>query len=200
MTAGILAGFFTAVLGWQINLICLHRGLQHGRRAAFWIGAGAIIGDVIWMSIAFAGAKTVLAYEQYWKYLKWLGVATICLAGLKILFHNSHAQPKDPLSAPNHGKNFLVGLLMVVSNPAFLIVWIGIVSFVLAYVPGASHPAYHFWFVLGFILGGTLWFLLLSCVLLVKVRQWKEERLHLISKISAVLLLAAAVFLIFKKI
>lgn len=199
MFTGILAGFLTAALGWQTNLISLHRGVNYGRRAAFWTGVGAIIGDVIWITVAFAGAKTVLNYHHHLQHFKWLGIITICFAGLRILFHNPKKIQAETKMQHDPGKSVFVGLLIVGGNPALLILWLGIIGFVLTYVPDATHPMFHFWFVTGFMSGGMSWFSLLALVLLPQVKRWKEDKLHLISKVSAVLLLAAAVFLIFKK-
>lgn len=47
MLLGILIGFIAACFGWQIDLIAIQRGLQRGKTAAFLVGCGAILGDMI---------------------------------------------------------------------------------------------------------------------------------------------------------
>ena len=196
---GILAGFMTASLGWQINLISIHRGVERGPRATFWTGLGAISADMIWITAAFAGAESLLIVHHEWaRHLKWLGICTIVLAGLRILFHNAKAQAE---SEKRHGrsKDYLTGLLIVMGNPAVLILWIGVVSFILTHIASAQEGLFPFFFLGGFSLGGIFWFLILSAVLLPRIQKWTDQRFHIISKIFAVLLLIGAVILIFEK-
>ena len=191
----------TASLGWQINLISIHRGVERGPRTAFWIGLGAISADMIWITGAFAGAESLLTVHREWaRHLKWLGICTIVLASLRILFHNVKVKAEAE-SEKKHGssKDYLTGLLIVLGNPALLILWVGVVSFILTHITSAQENLFPFLFLVGFSLGGIFWFLILSLVLLPRIQKWTDQRFHIISKIFAVLLLIGAVILIFEK-
>ena len=201
LSIGILAGFMTASLGWQINLISIHRGVERGPHTAFWIGLGAISADMVWITGAFAGAESLLTAHHEWaRHLKWLGICTIVLAGLRILFHNVKVQAEAQAEKRRgRSKDYLTGFLIVMGNPAILILWIGVVSFILTHIASAQEALFPFLFIGGFSLGGILWFLILSLVLLPRIQKWTDRRFHIISKVFAVLLLVGAIILIFEK-
>ena len=64
MHLGILAGFLAASLGWQINLLAIQRGLLRGRVAALLVGAGAIVADMIFLSLGLAGTTPILEHPD----------------------------------------------------------------------------------------------------------------------------------------
>lgn len=195
---GAVTGVLASLLGWQINLLALHRGLERGRTSAFFIGFGSLAGDCLFSFIAFAGAAPLVDKLHLWIYFRWIGIATIFLVGLKILLHKQEggiSQKKKNKREP--AKHFLVGFLTVISNPAILIVWIGIIAFLLAHFPSNAILAYRWFFMIGLLSGGAGWFLFLALYVLPHVRQWGDERLHLISKISAGILILGGFFLAF---
>lgn len=200
MLVGLTAGFLTGLLGWQINLISIHRGIDLGRRAGFLLGLGAVIGDCVWISIAFAGSQTLLStHAELMEWLKWLGVFTLTFAGLKILFHNSQKKAEPEGSHWGHTKNLLIGFLVVIGNPILLILWIGVSSMVLTNQLAHLSPLEaHLLFLFGFAAGGTAWYLILFTLIFPIVCKWSDRRFHMISKFFAALLLLGAGLLIYK--
>lgn len=133
--------------------------------------------------------------------MKWLGALMLIFMALKILFHRPVADIKDPeVKSRGLTGSVLIGMIVVLGNPAVILLWIMASGFILA-----RFPQIYFWpvilaFPLFFLLGAMVWFSILALVLLRKVRGWSENTLHLLSRFSAVALLGALIFLIFEKI
>ncbi len=199
MPLGILTGFLSAMLGWQINIIGIHRGLERGRSGPLLVGLGATVADLFIILIAFAGATPLLHQHHFWAVAKWFGIATILFASFRILFHKTKFQDPTEKKRRNPTKSFVMGLIVVGGNPAIYLMWIGIISFMMTHLQGMPTLEFRFLFLTGFLGGCMAWFTILSFFILGHIRQWGENRLHLISRLSAVFLLIAAIVLIFEK-
>ncbi len=197
---GTVTGILASLLGWQINLLSLHRGLERGRTAAFFVGFGSIVADALFSLVAFAGAAPLVGKLHLWIYFRWIGIATIFLVGFKILLHKQKVAAVQKEKKREPAKDFLVGFLMVLSNPAVLIVWIGIIAFLLVHFPRNALLAFRWFFIAGLFAGGAGWFLFLALYVLPHVRQWDDDRLHLISKVSAGILILGGCFLAFGRL
>ncbi len=196
MLAGMICGFLTGLFGWQINLISLHRAMARGRIAGLLVGLGAIAGDLCWITAAFAGSQTLLVHHpEYWDSIKWLGVLTIALVGLKIFFQGAPEEKAySPATARKTLKSFLAGFLVVIGNPAFLIFWISVIAAVLRANPSwYERPRlFQIFFTAGYGVGGVCWSLLLFGIIFPRIREWTDTRFKFLSKCFAVLLLAGA--------
>ncbi len=196
---GGVTGLLASLLGWQINILAIHRGFQRGRAATFSVGFGAIFADMTFILVAFTGAASLLSYLDLWSFVRWIGVATILVVGASILFRKPKTHQEDLEPKRSQAKNFLLGFLFVIANPAVLLIWVGVVGFLLTHFPGVEVVADRWLFLGGFATGGCVWFVILALIILPRVRKWGEDRLYLISKVSAILLLVAGFFLIFEK-
>ncbi|MBI3314223.1 MAG: LysE family transporter [Candidatus Omnitrophica bacterium] len=200
MLLGIFTGLLAALLGWQINLIAIHRGLGRGQAAAFFIGLGAALADLVFIALAFFGSVRLLQHPESWRLIKWMGIITIVAVSLQILFHQVSHKIEEPYKARKLAKNIFLGFLVVIANPAVFVLWVGVVSFILTHFPEmVSRANFYFFFPAGFMMGASAWFLFLSLWIMPRIKKLGERSLHIISKISAVALLIAAVFLIFEK-
>ena len=198
MLTGFITGFFAAMLGWQINIIGIHRGLARGKSGPLLVGLGATTADFFMILIAFAGALPLVHNRSFWTVTKWFGIATILLASFRILFHKQKFNDPAQKKKRSPTQSFIMGLVIVGGNPAIYLMWIGIISFMMTHLPHLSDPEFRPLFLAGFFAGSMAWFTLLSFFILDHIRQWGENRLHLISRLSAVFLLIAAIVLIFE--
>lgn len=197
---GALAGFCVSALSWQLNLIILHRGMRKGRTSAFMTGAGAALSDFLLLLLGFSGGRSFLKHFQFWNELKWAGIIMLFVMALKILFHKPVLRAHEPeVKNRRLASSFFIGLIMVLGNPAVVFVWIMAAASLLAHFPQAHHFSFQMIFGGGFLAGSLLWFLILAVNIMPAVKTWNDRTLHLFSRISAVLLLAALVFLVFKK-
>jgi L-lysine exporter family protein LysE/ArgO len=197
---GALTGFIASLIGWQINLLAINRGLSRGRHAAFFVGMGAAAADLIFIFIALAGVMRFLHHERFWPYLKWLGVAMILIVALRTLLKKKSFSNNDqPKKKRNPAKNFLLGFLVVGANPVIFLVWIGVISFLVTHFPGARIVEFRWFFLMSFFVGAAIWFFILAQAVLHGAKNWDERHLHLASKVSAVGLVLVAIFLIFER-
>jgi L-lysine exporter family protein LysE/ArgO len=198
MLIGILAGFLASCFGWQIDLIAIQRGLKRGRTAAFLVGCGAIVADMIFLSVGFTGTQPLLDHPEWWGVIRWIGIGVILALAARAFW--SHGQPSkqdEEVSKRNPTKNFLVGFLVVITNPVVFLMWVGIIGFLRTHFPEAREPWFKEFFLYGFLIGAMLWFVPLAFIFLKKLKRWSEENHSFLSHLSAGFLVLVAIYLIF---
>ncbi len=201
MLLGILVGFLGTSLGWQINLLSIQRGVKRGRTAAFMVICGAIIADTVFLSIGLTGTAPLLLHPEWWQVIRWVGIVLLILLAIRTL-RGHHEAPKkieEEVAKRNPTRNFLVGFLVVITNPAVFLLWVGVVSFLFAHFPHARETGFKELFLIGFVIGGCAWAFPLAFVFLKKFKKWSEKSLLVTSRLSAAFLLIVALFLIFEK-
>ncbi len=196
---GMTTGFAASLIGWQINLLAIHRGLQRGRNATFFVGMGAAVADLVYISVAMAGVLPLIYHERFGPYLKWLGAAMIFLVALRTLLKKSGPVEKKPKKKRNPARSFFLGFVVVMSNPFLVIVWLGVVSFLVTHFAAVRIFQSKALLFLSFLLGAALWFLILSRAVLRGAKKWGEHRLQFLSRVSAIGLIAVGIFIIYHK-
>jgi len=198
MLIGILVGFLSACFGWQIDLIAIQRGLQRGRMAAFLVGCGAILADMIFLWIGLAGTQPLSEHPEWWGIIRWVGISVLFLLAIRVYrTHGNPPQEIEAVSKRNPTRNFLVGFLIVISNPAVFLLWVGVIGFLRANFEETRQPWFKEFFLLGFWVGGILWFAPLACIFLRKLKHWSESNHSIVARFSALVLTLVACFLIF---
>ena len=198
MPLGILAGFLASCFGWQIDLIAIQRGLKRGRTAAFLVGCGAILADMIFLSIGFTGTQPLLAHPEWWGIIRWVGIGVILALAVRGFW--GHSKPRlqpEEVSKKNPTKNFLVGFLVVITNPVVFLMWIGIVGFLRAHFVEAREPWFKEFFLTGFVIGAMIWFVPLAFIFMKKLKHWSEEKHTFLARLSSGILVLVALYLIF---
>ena len=184
-----------------MNIISLHRGMGGGRTSAFMTGYGAAFADCLLMIAGMSGAKHFLEHFHFFTPMKWVGAALLIFMALKILFHKPDPDRKDPqVKSRGLMGSFLIGIIVVLGNPATVLLWLMASGFLLTRFPQLHHWPVTLSFPIAFLAGALSWFSILAFILLRKVKGLKENTLHVLSRFSAVALLAALLFLIFGKI
>lgn len=198
MLLGILAGFLASCFGWQIDLIAIQRGLKRGRTAAFLVGCGAILADMLFLSAGFKGTQPLLDHPEYWGIIRWIGIGVILSLAARSFWARSkpHEQSEEVIKR-NPTKNFLVGFLVVITNPVVFLMWIGIIGFLRTHFPETRAPWFNELFLGGFLIGAVLWFVLLAFIFLRKLKRWSEENHSFLSRVSSGILVLVALYLIF---
>lgn len=201
MLLGILTGFIATSLGWQINLLAVQRGLLRGRLAAFLVSCGAILADLVFLFIGLTGIAPILTHPEWWQIIRWVGIVTLLSIAFRTLW--THERPRkevvEEVVKRNPTKNFLMGFLVVITNPAIFLLWVGVVSFFFSHFPQFQQPWFKEFFLFGFLIGGCLWAFPLAFVLLNRLKKWAENNEQFTARLSAALLILVAVFLIFEK-
>ena len=198
MLIGILAGFLASCFGWQINLLAIQRGLKRGRTAALLVGCGAVLSDMIFLSIGFTGTQPLLEHPEWWGIIRWVGIGVILSLAVRSFL--THAEPHvqdDEVVKRNPTKNFLVGFLVVITNPVVFLMWVGVVGFLRAHFSEARTPWFKEFFLGGFAIGSVLWFGPLAFIFLKKLKRWSEKNHSFLSRVSSGVLVLIALYLIF---
>jgi len=198
MLLGILTGFLASCFGWQIDLIAIQRGLKRGRMAAFLVGCGAILADMIFLSVGFTGTQPLLDHPEWWGIIRWIGIGVILTLAVRGFWGHTKPRHQDAeVSKKNPTKNFLVGFLVVITNPVVFLMWVGIIGFLRTRFPEAREFWFEKFFLGGFLIGGILWFVPLAFIFLKKLKGWSEENHSFLSRLSAGTLVLVAIYLIF---
>ena len=197
MLLGIIAGFLGATFGWQINLIAIQRGLCRGRMAAFLVGCGALSADLIFLSIGFTGTQPLLEHPEWWGIVRWVGISVLLFLAARVFFvHGKRREGFTEVNKRNPSRNFLVGFLVVGTNPAVFLLWVGVIGFLQTNFQETRQPWFKEFFLSGFLIGALIWFAPLTFIFLNRLKKWSEENFHLISRLSAGILALVALYLI----
>ncbi len=187
LTALLLGGAFlglsiAAPIG-PVNLEMIDRGLRHGFRAAFMVGLGSTIADLIYIGIAYAGADP-LSHQGWARVVLFAGGALVLVyLGAGALRAAWKAQPLPAGGSDGAGEGvrgaaggaagedrrvgrgaFAAGFLITLMNPMTIAFWLGILAAALAARPRASLPV-EVAYVASLIAGCMIWVLLLSFLL-----------------------------------
>jgi threonine/homoserine/homoserine lactone efflux protein len=125
------------------NLAIMSLAMNSGRRSALTFALGVVSGSFSWALLASLGLSAVLAtYSECLTairiagglYLLWLGFKSARSAFSAGKLPAAAARPDAPLK-----RLYLRGLLLHLTNPKAVLVWLSIVSLAMSPVGGASH-------------------------------------------------------------
>jgi len=133
LTQGLILGFATAAMIGPVNLMVVRKGILEGFQPAFLTGAGAALMDALCAYLVLTGILRV-GFSGTWKILIWgIGVVLILYIGYSVLTEIrdnpelSQSAKVDRQTAFIE-KPFVMGFLLVGSNPFALFWWVGLVS------------------------------------------------------------------------
>ncbi|CAB3674900.1 LysE family translocator [Paraburkholderia rhynchosiae] len=127
------------------NLAIMSLAMSAGRRSALIFALGVVSGSFFWALLASLGLSAVLAtYSQCLVaikiagglYLLWLGFKSARSAFAPGKLPASEAREDEPLR-----RLYLRGLLLHLTNPKAILVWMSIVSLAMSTASGTSHTA-----------------------------------------------------------
>lgn len=150
-----------------VNLAIVRAGITRGVVAAFMIGLGSCVGDIIWAALAGAGVAALLQFSAV-RYALWLG-GTLALTYLTIQMVRQAIRPTpvvadavDPraVGATRYRadlRDFVDGVLLALASPS-AILWFAAVggSLIAASITDAD-PGAVAMFYGGFFLQGLAW-------------------------------------------
>ncbi|MSR77155.1 MAG: hypothetical protein EXS63_02860 [Candidatus Omnitrophica bacterium] len=196
---GAFTGFVGCLVSWQLNLVVMHRGLERGRHDAFFVGLGAVSADIVFLGGAFTGLYSLTGHPEWWIHLKWVSILMLLSVAARTYFRKKTIISANPVKKKNPARNFLLGFILVISNPLLFILWVGILSFLVAHFPDAQILDHQWIFLTSFYAGSSAWFAILAGVILHHARKWDDEKLHALSRIFSVGLVIGALILIWAK-
>lgn len=131
---GILLGLGLSVLVGPLIFLYLQVGIQFGFRAAFFLGLGAWMSDLMFILIVYFGISFVLHLSGSQGFILWMGIiggVILIFIGSGLLFHRPKEQVKEDQSLPPDTSLFglwLKGFLINTFNPFAVFFWISIMT------------------------------------------------------------------------
>jgi len=125
------------------NLAIMSLAMSAGRRQALTFAFGVVSGSFFWALLASLGLSAVLAAYSGCLvaikiaggiYLLWLGFKSARSALTPARLPDAHARPDEPLK-----RLYLRGLLLHLTNPKAILVWMSIVSLAMSPAGGGNH-------------------------------------------------------------
>lgn len=195
---GLLLGLGAAIPVGPVNLEIARRNLQLG----FWYGTctglGAILADVVFLSILSFSVIQLLQHKEVLYCMNILGSCILGWFGYQALtMENNTANPETLLRRPLSYYCF-AGFSLTIVNPYSVIFWVS-VSAQIASIANAQHSAILFAGI-GVLLGTASWVFFLNTIL-----HWSKKYLpgnmsQLLNKIGGIILLGFASFGLWKAV
>ena len=195
--AGMISGFVVSIPVGPINITIVNEGARRGFFWAVMIGVGAMVMDLIYCGIAFAGFSGLFASQFMKAAMELLSFLFLIYLGVKYLVTASLPATTPTVEAVEHKLHphaaFWIGFVRVLGNPAVLLFWITVSATFIS----------HDWIddtfiskavcVLGTFVGGLLWFILLSFMVAKGHGKFSTKALVRMAHISGAVLLIAGI-------
>lgn len=197
--AGVIGGFLFCIPVGPINITIINEGARRGFFWACMIGMGAMVMDLIYCSIAFAGFSGIFASKFMKAAMQLLSFLFLIYLGIKYLLTASLPATTPTLEAVEHKLHphtaFWIGFVRVLGNPAVLLFWITMSATFMAHDFIEDNIVSKGVCVLGTFIGGTSWFILLSYLVAKGHGKFSTKGLIRMAHISGGVLLLAGIVL-----
>lgn len=195
--AGVIGGFLFCIPVGPINITIINEGARRGFFWACMIGLGAMVMDLIYCSIAFAGFSSIFASKFMKATMQLLSFLFLIYLGLKYLLTASLPATTPTVEAVEHKLHphtaFWIGFVRVLGNPAVLLFWITMSATFMAHELINDTLLSKGVCVLGTFIGGTIWFVLLSFLVAKGHGKFSTKALVRMAHISGGVLLFAGI-------
>jgi threonine/homoserine/homoserine lactone efflux protein len=195
--AGVISGFVVSIPVGPINITIINEGARRGFFWAFMIGVGAMVMDLIYCGIAFAGFSGLFASKFMKATMELLSFLFLIYLGIKYLLTASLPATTPTVEAVEHKLHphtaFWIGFVRVLGNPAVLLFWITVSATFISHDWIDDTFASKGICVLGTFVGGMLWFILLSFLVAQGHGKFSTKALVRMAHISGAILLIAGI-------
>jgi threonine/homoserine/homoserine lactone efflux protein len=164
---GVFLGLALAAPVGPINLLCMKRSLEQGRRAGFVTGLGAATADTFYGSIAAFGLTFISDWLEHYKtYLSVMGGVFFFILGLSLIRSKSLPQASRPANDSSIQSTYFSTVLLTLSNPTTVF------SFLAAFAAiklnthegDQVQPIYAVFATMGVFVGSMTWWTFLSWI------------------------------------
>lgn len=202
--AGLISGFVVSIPIGPINITIVNEGARRGFTWAVLIGLGAMVMDLIYCGIAFAGFSGLFTSRFMKATMELLSFLFLIYLGVKYLVTATLPATTPTVEAVEHKLHphaaFWIGFVRVLGNPAVLLFWITVSATFISHEWINDTFASKAVCVFGTFVGGFLWFLLLSYLVAKGHGKFSTKALVRMAHISGAILLLAGVVIGFRLI
>jgi threonine/homoserine/homoserine lactone efflux protein len=196
---GALSGFFVSIPVGPINISIVNEGARRGFWWGFWIGLGAVVMEVVYCAMAFAGFSGLFTSELLRAVMELTSFLLMLFLGLKYLFAQSLPATTKSVELVEHRLHphtaFMTGFVRVLGNPGVLLFWITLSATFIAHEWMENNWISKLACVTGVGMGALVWFVLLSFAVSLGHGKFSTQTLVRMSHVSAACLLIAALFI-----
>lgn len=196
---GFISGFLICIPVGPINITIINEGAKRGFQWAFLIGLGAMVMDVIYCSLGFAGFSGLFNSRVLRATMELLSFLLTLFLGIKYMIARDVPATSPTVEHVEHTFHphtaFMIGFVRVLGNPAVLLFWITLSATFLAHEWIGTDRASKVACITGNFFGGMTWFVLLSFLVSRGHGKFSTKTLLRMSHGSGASLLILAVFL-----
>ncbi len=198
-TAGFVTGLIASIPVGPVNVSILNEGALRGFRWAVLIGAGAVVMEVIYCGLAFAGFSGLFESNTMRLGMEIVSFFLMLLLGLRYMLAKSVPATSRSVSEFEHRLHphtaFMIGFVRVLGNPAVLLFWITVSATLISHRWMDDHWLSKGVCALGAGVGGFSWFAIFSYLVSRKRGHLSTKTLLRMSQGSGACLFIAALFL-----
>lgn len=196
---GFISGFLVCIPVGPINVSIINEGAKRGFLWAFLIGLGAMVMDVIYCGLAFAGFSSLFNSKILRAAMELLSFLLMLYLGVKYMFAREVPGTNPTVEAVEHKLHphtaFWIGFVRVLGNPAVLLFWITLSATFIAHEWINETWSSKLACMTGNLFGGMAWFTLLGYAVSRGHGKFSTKTLVRMSHFSGLSLLIVAFFI-----
>ncbi|MBI5414507.1 LysE family transporter [Candidatus Peregrinibacteria bacterium] len=197
-----LLGFTLATSPGPVFLTIMRQGLKDGFFSALLVSLGTLLADAILLFLSFLGFASIFQMSAFHIFLLIFGTILLWYLGIQNIRTSLSLPPINGKHASDQGHkgSFLIGLLLVLSNPLSYISWMGILAVISAsqnVISGKEPLIFH---IFSIILGIFLWDICLSKISDIGKTHLSQKFFLYFSKGSGIFLLSFGIYFGYKTI
>jgi threonine/homoserine/homoserine lactone efflux protein len=195
-----------------VNLTVINQALRRGFRAGLLMGLGAICADSLYASLVLWGHSSILQTPRIYGIprksiilgVRIAAVVVIAVLGIRhLLFKAERLDASEAVASKlddrwHHPRSFFLGFALTITNFMLVVVWATLITVVFAHEWVTPRLASRILCITGVLVGGSVWFFLVSFFVSRAHRRVKSETLTLLVRGCGVLYLGFAGLLAYK--
>jgi len=194
---GILCGLISVVPIGPINVTIVNEGTKIGFKAAFMIGLGSVLMELIYCIIAFTGLSTLFEGRMVRVCMEVCSLSLVTILGLGYMLAKEVSKRvlRSDLMQNRFRKRtaFMIGFSRILFNPIVLLFWITMSVTMVERDFIVDELYSKALFIAGMVCGSVGWFLFLSYEVTMLSKKFTSQTLLRISQVSGALLLLMAI-------
>ncbi len=197
--AGFLAGYLACIPVGPVNVTIINEGARVGFRHTFFIGLGAVVMEMIYSGIAFAGFAELFSSPLLRATMELVSFVVVSAIGVRYLM--TREMPPIPHAVEvveqrlHPHTAFMTGFVRVLGNPATLLFWIAFAAACISHEWVGPDRLSKGAAVTGIGMGSLAWFSKLGYAVSLGRGRFSQRALLRTAHVSGVLLLLAGLFM-----
>jgi threonine/homoserine/homoserine lactone efflux protein len=210
--AGIVCGLVVSVPVGPVNLTVINQALRRGFGPAFLMGLGAMCAESIYASLVLWGHSSILQTPRVFGVprqsvvlgVRIAAVVVIAVLGIRYLLLKVERLDASEAAANklddrwHHPQSFFLGFALTITNFMLVVVWATLITVAFAHEWVTPRLASRVLCIAGVLVGGAVWFFLVSFFVSRAHRRVKSETLTRLVRGCGVLFLCFAGLLAYK--